>query len=345
MPLIDTRPSEQNKKTGIVPGFFSLKVNNFLLLANRNRQTTSEDPEEKSHDQIVCVCNTCLKCYELSAERTNHDLTRVDLLIERPLRISSNVLFLDQLNNFVRSLKLPAQNQDQELNALDQLKYFVSIPINFYFKSSQLVVVIDLPSLNNSVFLFSLNSLIIHSSKKRSSVHCFDLNLIDFQAKYQLQLNTQYTKFLGPFSLKLNVNFNTMLNELFGLITIGSFCLTVNRPFVELITCFNQSFKPTSPKQSLNGVKNKSTVKNKSKSYLDDLRSGLFEYIIVDKSYLKKMISNQQLNWIAHIQLPKVNEIVCVDDLDESSSVFASTVTWRYSKRRALTSLIIHPLP
>jgi hypothetical protein len=345
MPLIDTRPSEQNKKTGIVPGFFSLKVNNFLLLANRNRQTTSEDPEEKSHDQIVCVCNTCLKCYELSAERTNHDLTRVDILIERPLRISSNVLFLDQLNNFVRSLKLPAQNQDQELNALDQLKYFVSIPINFYFKSSQLVVVIDLPSLNNSVFLFSLNSLIIHSSKKRSSVHCFDLNLIDFQAKYQLQLNTQYTKFLGPFSLKLNVNFNTMLNELFGLITIGSFCLTVNRPFVELITCFNQSFKPTSPKQSLNGVKNKSTVKNKSKSYLDDLRSGLFEYIIVDKSYLKKMISNQQLNWIAHIQLPKVNEIVCVDDLDESSSVFASTVTWRYSKRRALTSLIIHPLP
>ena len=358
MPLLDTRPSEQNKKTGIVPGFLSLKVNNFLLLNNPKTAaattTATVVTKIESHDQIVCVCNTCLKCYELSYNKIDENIL-VDLLIERPMRISSNVLFLDELNKFMQSLNLPDKNQDQQLNVLDQLKYFVSIPINVNMKSSQLVVAIDLPSLNNSIFLFSLNSLNIHSNRKSSSAqHCFDLHLVDFQAKYQLQLNSQYIKFLGPFTLKLNVSYDSIGNELFGLITIGSFCLAVNRPFVDLISCFIQSFKQSqTTQQEQQQLKLINPSKNKSESvYLDDLRSGLFEYTIVDKSYLKKIMSNQQqqqqqqqVNLIAHIKLPKVNEIICVDDLNESNSVFASTVSWRYSKRRALTSLVIHPLP
>ena len=69
--------------------------------------------------------------------------------------------------------------------------------------------------------------------------------------------------------------------------------------------------------------------------------SDLFKY----KTHLDEQQQQQQVNLIAHIKLPKVNEIICVDDLNESNSVFASTVSWRYSKRRALTSLVIQPLP
>lgn len=60
--------------------------------------------------------------------------------------------------------------------------------------------------------------------------------------------------------------------------------------------------------------------------------------------------SNLQL--LNHIRLPRLNEIICVDDLnlgkhlpENISSSFISHVTWRYEHRRALIGFVIFPLP
>ena len=43
--------------------------------------------------------------------------------------------------------------------------------------------------------------------------------------------------------------------------------------------------------------------------------------------------------------LPRINEIKCVDDMNNTSSISSSYICWRYAKRRALVSLKILPLP
>jgi hypothetical protein len=63
-------------------------------------------------------------------------------------------------------------------------------------------------------------------------------------------------------------------------------------------------------------------------------------------------IIDNNLHLLSHVRLPKINEIICVDDLNVSdhlpekiANTFSSHVTWCYPHRRAIVNFIIYPLP
>lgn len=197
--------------------------------------------------------------------------------------------------------------------------------------------IFDLPSHADSSLYVSLNNLAMQYSKKSSRISCLDLILNDFQAKYQLKsFMSEYIRFMGPTTVKFNSSLSLADSELFCTTTIGSLCFTINKQFIKFLT--NLIEVNQSSKSSAALVKREEP---RLKSYEDDLRNSEFKYKIIDTNYLK---TKAQSDFMGHIKLPDTNEIVCVDDLNLDGA-YASTVTWRYAQRRALTSLVINPLP
>ena len=84
---------------------------------------------------------------------------------------------------------------------------------------------------------------------------------------------------------------------------------------------------------------------------------GSFKYTIINDSFVSKLFCSKtsmdsqcnSANYfnLAHIRLPQVNEVICVDNLLEFRLQFdlTSYVCWRYSKPRALTHFKILLLP
>ncbi len=71
MPVIETKPGEPNSKTGVLNGVFSMKLNNFSsIFCNSRAKATAEKKEESTdetkNENLICVCNECLRCYEFT---------------------------------------------------------------------------------------------------------------------------------------------------------------------------------------------------------------------------------------------------------------------------------------
>ena len=71
-PIIETKPGDPNPKTGILSGFFSLKVQNFArlfchsdsaLLSSIREQADPDSSEKKQlpPESIICACSSCLR--------------------------------------------------------------------------------------------------------------------------------------------------------------------------------------------------------------------------------------------------------------------------------------------
>lgn len=117
IPVIETKPGEQNSKTGILSGFFSLKVRNFAHLFTKpaqtinlnsiNELTTNTDLSSDVLNSIVCSCSSCFRCYEFMANQANkkggNTLGKIntDIFIERPCRIKANVFLYEQVNELL----------------------------------------------------------------------------------------------------------------------------------------------------------------------------------------------------------------------------------------------------
>jgi len=334
--ILDTRQGEQNKKNGIINGFLTFKVNNFASLFQ------SETSNSQLNETTICVCNSCLRCFDFNTNNRNEMLKNsinLEILIERPIKINLNMFFLTQMNQFLNAIDFEPEPTSQEFNILNE---FLSINLNANFKSDQIVFIFDLPNKDGSLLL-SLNELNLNSTKKSDSINCLNLVIKDFQSKFQT------LSFIGPVTLKLNSSLTTE-NELFMQIIIGSFCFSINRQLINMISKLSLLFQTNETKnenvEEISAKKQQVEIK-----YEDDLRKGQFKYTIIDNNYIKKNISknSSHLNSISHIRLPYINEIICVDDFSNNnnnmSNLFSSTVTWRYSKRRLLTSLTIFPLP
>lgn len=117
-PIIETKPGEQNTRTGILSSFFSLKMQNFASLFCRSDKTTLCSIMENDSEgtalpsiprRVVCVCNECLRCYEFNANKvksfSGSDGLTTSLLIERPVRCKANFTFYKQVCEFLASLE------------------------------------------------------------------------------------------------------------------------------------------------------------------------------------------------------------------------------------------------
>ena len=73
MPVVETKPGEPNSKTGVLNGVFSLKLHNFASLfcyENSNSDKFNESSSDcKSSENLICVCNECLRCYEFKSNK------------------------------------------------------------------------------------------------------------------------------------------------------------------------------------------------------------------------------------------------------------------------------------
>ena len=223
IPVLETRQGEQNKKTGIKSTFLSLKIKDFLCDSN----------QQIDFNPMICVCNSCFRCYELNdLKLEDSNKIQIDFLIERPVRLQTNLVLIQQMNHFLQSLDLEPQ---PDTDPMEQIKYLMNS--NAKFNSKQIVLVIDLPTSNEPQSLFiSLNCISLNLLKKNNEISCFDLVLSDLQSKFQLScFKLDYIPIIGPLTVKINSNFNSISNELFILFNIPSINICFNKQLLNFI--------------------------------------------------------------------------------------------------------------
>ena len=203
IPVIETKPSEQNSKTGILSSFFSLKIKDFANLFTKSAQPTSlnpinelitnidmslmpsETPSESS--SVICSCTSCFRCYEFMVNQGNKKATSIlgninsEIFIERPTRVKTNVFLYEQIKQLMEMLNLVNDVHETKANitALDDTKQAQQIPqilfdLNIHVATSQLIIIIeciDIPKADNYLnFSTCIKSLKIHLNQRHESL-------------------------------------------------------------------------------------------------------------------------------------------------------------------------------
>lgn len=214
-----------------------------------------------------------------------------------------------------------------------------------------------------------------HTASESVAVNCGRVVLNDFQCRFHITKprdvgGSDYMSFFGPVTLKLDLSYNAVENELYSVVLVDSFSLTVNRYLLDILGRMGRFIghhlaDSTGSPVIVNDQKSSSVEAEEPPIpfviHNDDIRGGKLQYTIVDNKSVKQILKNlnigsetfTNLALLSHIRLPQVNEIVCVDDLHLNTdklaakvvASFGSHVSWRYAKRRALVELKIFPLP
>jgi hypothetical protein len=171
IPVIETKPGEPHPKTGILPGFLSIRANNVANLFCYANFSVLEREENitSAYVPLVCVCSNCSRCYEINTTPNynlrhnycNHDKSlNIDIQIERPLRLKINLAFYELLNAFINGLTFETTNAndkkklENDSNLKEKSKNSTStksivqffLDCNARLLTSQLIFILELPN-------------------------------------------------------------------------------------------------------------------------------------------------------------------------------------------------------
>ena len=276
IPLIETKLGEQDSKTGILPGFFSLKIKNFSSLfcqPTKELYSINESDEQLNRSCVkglVCFCSCCLRCYEFRVDqniKVEEEALKTKVLIERPMRLKANLVFLTQLNEFLDSLdalacQKPAPTDSCQSGGFDVIQN-VLFDLNIHLVTSQLVFVFEITDTDQSSIQFhsSLTGVSVFLSKtddvhsnidetvnsslllkyfqgnkvevNRNTINRLVCSLNDFQCKFQSMRASQ--PFMGPVTIKVEMTQNLNYADANFFVNIGSFSIIMNQNLMRLI--------------------------------------------------------------------------------------------------------------
>jgi hypothetical protein len=271
LPVIETKPSEPNPKTGILAGFFLFRINNFVQLLSQNSKSNSSSLREikipeNIEKNLEIVCNECLRCFDLSgcepispnrSVKRQSQLVNTQIMFERPVKIKANSIIYEQLYKYLNSLSLFCDaNSKIESKIHEKKENKASIDwlfnLNIRLFTAQFVFIFELSkgnnaSTSNSMILsfttlsINLNKSLINNNNYADEdyVNHSNLKLNDFHCKLetiersQQNQNVDYVHFLGPFTLKFYSFFSPRENKIFANIDLGSFNVSFNRKLAD----------------------------------------------------------------------------------------------------------------
>jgi hypothetical protein len=199
-----------------------------------------------------------------------------NISLERPIRFRVNFNFYTQMANFLRTLNLASVKPTPEavnspiLNTECEPETFsfmqqVIFDLNIYLVTSQIIFLLEIcdtqdlskhinfyACLNSiNVYLNRSNELLsnnrntsilkeyfVKSELKKNAVNCARVVLNDFQCRfhYNKHESGDFMPFFGPVTLKLDLSHNSFENELYSVVCVDSFSLTINKYLVNVIT-------------------------------------------------------------------------------------------------------------
>jgi len=356
IPVIETKPGEQDTRTGILSGFLSIKIQNFASLFSPTRTASSTNQplfsiEETASSSIVkpiiCACNSCLRCYQLKYNNDTKQALPVstEIFIERPVRLRANCQFYSEINRFINSLNLikTSNQKPEELSSADDKQYQTLFDMNICFRTSQLILVAEMEPVTS--FSLCLNALSLRLSSQ-TEANLINFSLEDLQARFsQMDLNERNliadcSQLFGPFTVNLELGHNPSENEIYLAVDLGSIninfssrLLEMTRKLVEFVVKavgVNEGNQNDSEKRC--AVKNKKLKQEEGLRspgkpgfilHIDDIRNGSMKYNVVDEAFVRRVLkeaaskkTSENLHLLSHIRLPNVGEILCVDDLN-----------------------------
>lgn len=278
--VLETKPGEANPKTGILSGVFSFKISNFANLFCFDSKTKNKI--EETSENLICVCNKCLRCYEIknTYQISNSSQLSTQIFIERPLKLKVNLAIYQDILEFMQSLKFMQKNTQDMDNSRDEMVQETLMQIlfdlNIQMLTSQILIVFEAPSpslvnLNASLSSLSLSfnriakdnsqnenillRLFLSNSNKQdsskiNSINHFSLKLNDFNVNLNSKLN-EYVHFMGPLSIKCNFDYDLTENEINSFVDLGSFSLSFNRFLFESFMQFKHVLDELTPKVTL----------------------------------------------------------------------------------------------
>ena len=360
---------------------------NFIMLSQLNQYLNGLDlfkPENSSHN-ASSLQSSSIENDLKPDEEGNEGI--IQLFFDLNIHLSTSQVF------FVIEVEPDSYLNSSSANRFSSSNFYVSYNSMSIFSNKIAENDSEANEISTNLFIKYLSGNKYKPVSKYNYTNHISFQLNDFQSKIQLVSESESLNlsdistssksdsihFLGPLSVRSNLIYNLNENELYSTINLDSFTVSVNKQLINLVNSLVDSFAKHSnknldadnefkanPSEKINYDLIRTDEEELSHSVIkheDDLRSNLFKYSIVDENYLKQMTKAELLSstnetnnmWLlSHVKLPKVNEVLCVDDmgaqasnkiLKSSKQTFVSSICWRYSTRRAIFNLKIQPLP